>query len=61
MQVYVQVIVFACKIYGGLRARVHSSIQMTVVVYSRLQQKLVFPGEQSPFPPRAPLTFPILK
>ena len=27
---YVQVIVFTCKIYGGLRARVHSSIQTTV-------------------------------
>ena len=28
MQVYVQGIVFTCKIYGGLRACVHSSIQM---------------------------------
>ena len=26
MQVYVQVIVFACKIYGGLRARVHCTV-----------------------------------
>ena len=30
MQVYVQGIVFTCKIYGGLRARVHSSIQTAV-------------------------------
>ena len=30
MHVYVQVIVFTCKIYGGLRARVHRSIQTAV-------------------------------
>ena len=33
MQVYVQVIAFAYKIYGGLQARIHSSIQTTVSIY----------------------------
>ena len=32
MQVHVQVEAFAYKIYGGLRARVHTSIQTIVVL-----------------------------
>ena len=36
MQVYVQVIGFACKTYGGLRTRNHSLIQMTVLYLGTL-------------------------
>ena len=47
MRVYVQVIAFACKIYGGLRARNHSSIQTTVLSFeSKYGRGLSAAGEK---------------